>query len=554
MAHIITDADRILDATGIDARRFITTLYMRDSMRGEKPLLIELENGKRCFCTTNLEKANVEYNNPKNIDEYYYYITYRTFSDSMKGNDDEYESFMDSIKACIPSEEKVSIENDMMVSDYHAISEEFNVSCSELSMTAEYYVYELHFDEVVDKISSRYDDIAEKAIGLFKDKRNRDRIRPYIENRKDNRFELFNEIFSNKDIDLILLSSPLNVQEATGIPFFHAKESNVIALYDINSDILKIVSEKKLKNLKPKCSVNSLKEALSEIEGVERIGYEPDYLTVNQYELLGLEGYSCIDVCGEFREKRERMVLIDLPSYIIAAKSTMHALDNSIEFVEEELKNNRKVTELDAFNKYQELRNAFVEKMDVPLKTDIYQAVTWCGNRSIYCGYATEFEIDDECKTFRMDIGDFVMDAEDGYIYAASDSCRTLCNTAEIKEVYLEFTNLMRETFSVMKPGIKCSDIWKKCVQHLYENQEKYKKYGLMPENQKLEDIFTRNVGHAMSKQTRTARMLAPDSEYCIEEGMVGTIEIPFGYKDIAFSVEEMWFMAKDGVINLSIG
>lgn len=554
MIKIITDMKKILYETGIDAEKFITSQYMRDSLLGEKPLLIKFDSGKTCFCTANLEKANIEHTNPKNIDAFYYYITYKTFSDTVDGFFDEYDSFIDAVKACIPIDERIAVESDMMVETYLKLADEFVIEMEECVSEDTYYIYEKTYDDIVLKIGRKYKNVADKAINLLSEEKNRALMKPYINNREDNRFEILNDIFDFYDIDNILLSSPLNVQEITGIPFYEAKEKEVYALFQKNKKAIKIIASKPLNNHKLIDTVESISDALGEIREYKKLGVELQYLTIKKYTELNLNDRQCIDMCNIFRECREKMAVIDIAYYIIAAKATMYALDSSINYVRDELSNHNQVTELQAFNKYLEYRDEYIKVNDLPVKMDIYQAVAWCGNRSIYCGYATEFIIDDQCKTFRMDIGDFVMDCEDGFIHATSDSCRTLCLDKNVKHVYDVITGVMKYAIATIKPGIKCSEVWQNCMKPIFEMQESLKNKSIIPKNKKLEDLYKRNVGHAMCKQTRTIRMLSPGSKFELEEGMVGTIEIPFGYNDIAFSVEEMWFVTKSEAINLSVG
>ena len=255
------------------------------------------------------------------------------------------------------------------------------------------------------------------------------------------------------------------------------------------------------------------------------------------------------------RQWREERAMDDLAYYIIGAKGTAYALDGAVLWTKKQLDMGNYPTERQVDTQYRRFLDEYLKKNNLPVNFELYFTVIFDTSRTPYPSLPVEHVLSENMSTFKLDAANLVTD-EKGFVHAASDSARMLCFTPQGENFCNLITELLR-TVAIpgIKPGLKGKDVWLNGVQPLIDKQEWIvKTLGLMPDGYKLKDVFKRDLGHMMSKQTRTALNFTRKQDLVVKEGMFGTVEYVWSYRYQNFGVEDMFFVTDKGAVNITLG
>lgn len=556
MAKITCDLKKIYDKTGFRAKEVLLTSHTYlDAQKSVTPIMVETDNGRRSLIIKSIDRGNTEYATPKNVDDFYYYDQYNIFSNLNKPKKNDYSQLIDAFEACVLNSEDLLVPGDMVTNIYYMLAEKYNLK-DDFSNSPEgkFYIYERNCDEINNIMGKNHKYIGDLALGLFDKDETRNYIKPYIQDRVDHRFTYLDNWLDKLGLTGCLLSSPLNVQEVAGIPMKEIKNNEFLVLYKKGDEKVSIISKVSQKTFNNGRIVPSLSEA---IKGVlsGKIGIEFEHLPIAKFKQIGLAKDKCLNITGYLRQWREERAMDDLAYYIIGAKGTAYAIDRALLWVKKQLDLGNYPTEREIDTQYRGFLDEYLKKNNLPVNFELYFTTLYDTSRTPYPSLPVEHVLSENMSTFKLDAAVLVVD-EKGFVHAASDSARMLCFTPQGEKFYNLIAELLR-TVAIpgIKPGLKGKDVWLNGVQPLIDKQEWIvKELGLMPEGYKLKDVFKRDLGHMMSKQTRTALNFTRKQDLVVKEGMFGTVEYVWSYRYQNFGVEDMFFVTDKGAVNITLG
>lgn len=556
MAKITCDLKKIYDKTGFRAKEVLLTSHTYlDAQKSVTPIMVEADNGRRSLIIKSIDRGNTEYAAPKNVDDFYYYNQYFIFDNLNKPKKNDYSQLIDAFEACVLNSEDLLVPGDMVTDTYYKLAEKYNLEDDfSNSPEGEFYIYERSCDEINNIMGKNHKYIGDLALGLFDKDETRNYIKPYIQNRVDNRFTYLDNWLEKLGLTACMLSSPLNVQEVAGIPMREIKNNEFLVLYKKGDEKVSIISKVSQKTFNNGRIVPSLSEA---IKGVlsGKIGIESEHLQIAKFIQTGLAKDKCLNITGYLRQWREERGMDDLAYYIIGAKGTAYGLDNALLWAKTQLASGNYPTEREIDTQYRGFLDEYQKKNNLPVHFELYFTTIYDSSRTLYPALPVEHVLSEKMCTLKLDAAILVVD-DKGFVHAASDSARMLCFTPQGEKLYGLFEKLLRRVaIPGIKPGLKGKDVWLNGVQPLIDKQEWIiKELGMMPKGYKLKDVFNRDMGHMMSKQTRAALELTKNQDIVVKEGMVGTIEYVWSYKNHSFGIEDMYFVTDKGAVNITLG
>ena len=235
-------------------------------------------------------------------------------------------------------------------------------------------------------------------------------------------FKVLDSLMKAGGIQGILASSPINLQEMTGIPSDRLGEG-LLGLYARGNAYL--LSPRPLGNLKRAKAEGiyaTLKEATHRLAGNEPLGVEEKNLDIGRALTLGLDHLK--NASNLFRAWREVRSGQDLGAYIMGALGTKVAMEGALAMAEKKLAAKKPVYEKDVEKKFYRLLKEYERKARTPLRMEPYFMVLHAGVRTPYPSLPGFFRLSKKMKTLKLDAGILVKDR--GLILACSDLARSI--------------------------------------------------------------------------------------------------------------------------------
>jgi hypothetical protein len=552
MYTIISDSKKVKELTGVNVdNELITSNLFRDCFGGRKSMIVNTPEGKNYLIADDLDKCDWDYR-AKNLDGIFYYYTY-LFYEGPKGKkpDNIFATFEDAIKACAGNN-KLTLPGDIGVDFYERIKTvcEIENDFSEVE-DKKFYVYSRDKVDILKQIHEGDNEINKKSLSLMNDERSREILKPYINNRKDSRFSMLDEILKENGLTSCVFSSPLNVQEISALPYSEVYKKETYAYYNIRDSKVYIVSSEPLENMKEIFVSENFKDAFRDMD-LSSTGVGEGNFMAARLGQLGLENPQFLsDIYRTWREERSGE---DLPYYIIVAKATVYAIEGACKYALESNRNYVEFTEADVYAEYTRLKIEFMKDNEIGCELEIYDPCTYASTRSVYPGVASDYVIPVDAYTMRLDNGEFIKDKY-GYIHAVSDIARTVCFNEPSRITHEILLDILEEKIIPnIKVGMKFSDIWNMGVDYMADQQDRMKELGMIPPEADFKTLYKRNIGHGISKQTRTANFITEHNDYVLKDNTVGNIELPINFRRHIIAVEDMWFATDKGTINITKG
>lgn len=556
MAKVICDPKRIFNRTGIDVvKGTISGNLFRDCRL--KTFMILTDDESVYIAGDSLDRGDFEYR-AKNVDKMVFSNTYLTY-EGANGHrkKDETSNFIESFSTLLSNDETLELPGDMAADSYLALTETFRtVDCFKLEGGEEFCLYSRTLTSVLEQIHENDELIHSRALSLFAKERSRRLLEPYVRDAQDTRFESLNAYLKAKNLSALIFSSPLNVQEVAALNFDEIRRKGIAAFYNAEGNKIYIVSKGELefkKGVTLEKSGLTWKEAFCGLDISGGVGIEEESIPIAELKGLELSGKKTVPFSKVLREWREGRSGEDLAYYIIAARLTAYAIDGAKEWAEEQYYSDRRFTENEIFEEYNRLKYEFIKRYDIPVQLETYDPCVYSSDRSEYCCTNTEFLIPSSAGSVRIDNGELVKDKY-GYVQATSDIARTVCFNPAVRRASEFLLQVMREQIIPnIRAGMKYSEIWEMGTKPIFESQNMLKAMDMIPEKIDLYDLYKRNIGHGMSKQTRTANFITEDNDNILKECSVGNIELPFNFRKNMVAVEDMWFCTPEGTVNITV-
>ncbi len=378
----------------------------------------------------------------------------------------------------------------------------------------------------------------------------------------EDRFVELDRLMAANGIDAVLASTPVNVQELSGIPASVAG-NEVWAVYRREEEEVHVFSRRELPWLGlPESSAvligNGKADAAARVflggarDGA--IAYEELDLTMAAFAGFGLPGVDARPGSLLFRRWRELRSYEDLPFYVLGAQVTLKGIEAALALVREAVADGREVSELDAYERYRAAVAGEIERRSLPIRVRTYFTHTHAGNRSLIPARATGFSLV-PLTSLKIDAGLEVYD-DDGSLRAVSDITRSAVGTAEAQELYMLLDRvLVDHVIARCTAGTSGGEVFESGALALEPHRSSLAGQGLCPDlDLPFAEMIGRDIGHLLGKQEPATVVFEKGNRVQIDAGMVAAAEIQWPYHDYCIGVEDV-FMATGGEpINLTRG
>lgn len=551
MAYITNNFEVIKKKTGLDIPNVLLYAHMNlDAKHSTTPLFIE-KGDDRFLLVKDIEKGNFDEGSVSA--EVKYYNNYLTF-------DSNYTVLPpDWLELCeeIVGDDAVEIDDDIHASAYWKLSSAFTSVLKKTGDWARIYIYETEREDVKRVFAA-----GNKAGYL-------DALKfiPYLKQGKDiaellnqpdvdSRFALLDGFIRDQGTEALLISSPLNIQEVTGLPYEYCCLNDLLVIYNPDG-LIQVLSNRPIDyawfRLREICRNTGEMSGRFDICQYNAVGIEEDHLPYKYFHVLGLKREKVSGMGGVLRRWREIRASEDLSFYLIAARTTIEGIDAALEFAQEKFDKCEALTETDVQKRLYEYYGQCSINNDLRVRIIPYFIVLHAGHRTRRPNFPS-FDLlsKHETKTLKLDTGVLIVD-QNGLIRACSDLCRTLAPAPEAEELYRYLDKVMIEdAIPAAVPGKTGEDVYNAGVSALISNDDqRWIDNGLLPQKG-LEGKFERNIGHVLGKQEPANLGIAKGNQVVFEPGMVCCVEYQWPYDQYAIGVEDMFAVTRKGPFNLT--
>ena len=372
----------------------------------------------------------------------------------------------------------------------------------------------------------------------------------------DNRFELLDEILSEQNVDTLVLSSPLNVQEVSSVGVYARNLPDMLGVYNRGEEKVYILSKQEYRDISLSyvAKFDSQQKALGAVtSGSDRVGIDGVHLQMQQFLGLGLARGRVIDASDILRLWRERRAgLAELSYYIIAVQAACYAIERALDFSVKELSSGRLITELDVRDRIRALISEFGSQQRLPGWMTRYAEVVNAGETYPCGGLPRDYVLTENIKALHIDGGVKVMDSY-GRFRGVSDIARIASFTEEGRQHNEFLIKLARKKFiPTAAPGLRGEDMFNKYIEWLEPHTEKFRQKGLIPVTARPEDI-TRDVGHGLGLQEPITLWFKKGNKVELEPGMICTVEFKWVFDEMLLGVEDEFLVTEQGGVNITV-
>jgi Xaa-Pro aminopeptidase len=363
-------------------------------------------------------------------------------------------------------------------------------------------------------------------------------------------FEVLERLMRAGGVRGVLASSPINLQEMTGIPDDRLGRG-LLGLY-IRGKI-HLLSPRPLRNsrlAKAEGPFATLEEATQKLVGNGPLGLEEKNLDIGRALILGLNGFK--NASNLFRAWREVRSGQDLGAYIMGALGTKVAMEGALAMAERKLKAREPVYEKDVEKKFYRLLKEYERKARTPLQLEPYFMVLHAGVRTPYPSLPGFFRLSPKMKTLKLDAGILLKDR--GLVLACSDLARSIVMDKRGKDLYALLEKAMLEgAIPGGRQGQTGEEVYWAGMRPLLREEKNLRGWKLLPSAGFLRKHYDRDIGHTFGKQESTTLFFKKgEREQTLKPGMVSAIEYQWPYRGYALGIEDMFVVGPRYGINIT--
>lgn len=410
-------------------------------------------------------------------------------------------------------------------------------------------VYRLDENEILERFAQWRKNGVEAAKDLIKDVPHLDGLEVELDAvGRDTRYELLKDIAKNHALSAIFFAAPPNFSEVTGL---EATERSA-ALWSAEDGAVYLLQpqESEVPNSAERISTfDSTSEAIGSLIGDgKNIGVEEEY--IGTALALSLTQGEVVPIQIELSHWRDVRDSEDLPFQVIAARTSVTIMENTLEWTRKRIDRGEEFTELDIYDKYLAELELFTK--DIPFDVEPYFTNLHSSNRMLFPGPPVDFPINASTRCIQLDAG--VAVKQDGVVLGTSDMARSLPRTEAAVEAYEYFFDVVREgIIGQLRPGVVCADVHEGTLDYVAPKLSRMVEIGMLGKDTDFNGIYRkRNVGHLMGKQESFANELRPGYKHVLHHGSYGAAEIPWRYNGVAIGTEDLWYIGADKTFILS--
>jgi Xaa-Pro aminopeptidase len=546
VALITNDPLRIERTTGFDAWYYCLPAHLSlDGWRSELPIGL-LGNGEPLIFVKEIDRSNIEPLTGIKA-RFVFHTPYFTFDRYLEPPDAR-ESLASALREMTASGDRL---DDTLPAHLHeSLDRKLGLEpAADLEVVRPGYHYEIPLGHVADAFRPGPLSIRGAASERMSALGVEGPLATYVD-RDDDGFDLLFRMMADEGIDVLLLSSPLNVQEVTGFPMTSVEEG-VWAILEKNGRSVHVLAKREVPWLAPG-RTRAQEDVASGLLRGGRVGYEDQDLTEGARRAFDLDLEKAVPSTRMLRRWRELLSWRDLGFYVVAVEVTLAGIESALHLVEARLSAGDVVTEVDAYERYRETVAGEIRRKDLPIRVKTYFTHTHAGNRSLLPAKATDHGLS-PLTSLKIDAGLLVFD-ERGLYRAVSDITRSVVGSSRAKEFYgLLDDALVAGVISACRPGVSGQEVFTKGMTFLEPHRDQIVDWGFAPDTgMPLTDSFARDVGHLLGKEEPATVSLRLGNEERLISGVVGAAEFQWPYRDHCIGVEDMFVVTDQGPVNLT--
>lgn len=375
----------------------------------------------------------------------------------------------------------------------------------------------------------------------------RDSITPYFDVQVENRFALLDRLLDADQIDAVVLTTRLNIQEVAGVPM-RAKQAPVAAFYRPGGTAW--VVEQGTGNQGR--SYSSMSAALGHFCASGRIGCEMDDIGVGLFGALGLAARDTTTADMQLRRWRDHSTLPDLAFYVIATRASARATDAALTFAKTEVQAGRVITEMDAYRIYFDTLHRTIAEATPELRLGKTLTNFHTGARTIFPANATAAIVSTTSNVLKLDTGCLLLDAR-GTLLGCSDIARTLAFSDASRELYELFKRGVRDRLvPSCAVGATGAQIHANGVGAIWGATDRLARNPLFVDFPDPVASYDRDVGHLLGKNNLAHLTFAGRSHGALSEGMIACCEYQWPIAGHAIAYEDTCLVTPSGGLNLT--
>jgi len=529
----------------LDAYKDVTPVLLKEGKNKYALLVKEVETGN--FTPGGAAEPVIRKRKVKVI----YYSSYFTWEKLAKRRAEYPPDEVSALKKAYPVN-SLTVHPDMALDRYRRLSQGFKITLASSSFQRQTWVYRLNPEKVETAFRRKRNLInrwAERRVNeeLKASLQDKETIKRYLNSPPFKAFGVLNSLLRKAGLKSILASSPINLQEMTGMPFDEIKEG-FLGLY-VGGKVY-LLSPRPLKGYREVGVFSGLAAAIKKLAGEGPLGVEEKNLDIGRARPLGLDRLQ--NASNLFRAWRELRSGQDLGAYILGALGTKYAMEGALSMASHKLMTRVPVYEKDVEREFYRLLKGYERKTKSPLKLAPYFMVLHAGVRTPYPSLPGFFRLSPRMNSLKLDAGILVKD--DGLVLACSDLARSIVIDKKGMDLYLLLEKAMLEgAIPGGREGQTGEGVYWAGLDLLLKEEKILRAWKLIPPAGSMKRDYNRDIGHTFGKQESTTLFFKKGEKgQTLKPGMVSAIEYQWPYKGYALGIEDMFVVDRQYGINIT--
>lgn len=544
LLHDHSDLTRLLGENYLS--RLVYPHIAKDGFKNMLPLAVVNPEGNHTILVRDGD-AGITTFAPAGASEFRVYGRYFSF------NDDPPAESLEQCLTDLVGARTLLVRDTLPVSLYRVIAEagvKLKVTGNPVTGTLQHHTIERN--EVTETMATgldRYRDAAKRAVRGY---RYESEIVRIIESARDQGFALLDEILEHRELSSLLVTSPFQQEELTGLPqsWLETAQAALLVRKGDSQVHLLTAAAGEIPGINQQGEFESLVDALNQLN-VNEPAVEHAHAELRLLQDIGADPLSVSNASAAIHEWQELRAASQLPFYVLASNSARHALERTVAAAEERLSKGEELTESELARAFDAELGGYAGEYGLAGSFRPYFRIIHPGERTLVPAAPTDNPLSNRNRTIKFDMGTQVLDGR-GRVRGCSDIARTICATDELKQFQDKLREILLErVIPAIRPGVTGAEVHAAATQALAEHDELFRSWGVLPEGKSGRD-YARDCGHIINRQTICNIYFTPTTHLAVKAGMSGCVEFVWGVADLIIATEEAYVVTEDGAIPIT--